>query len=823
MEKALISQAGPHMFAAKARAIVGEEIEKGCRKDISAQPVSLEPVFNPIMGTRDLITADTQPKWIIETPPREQDLIRLQVWISPEQKFDWNRSELFLKQLYPVSHRVGLEICGNNKAITIAILCHQYDQPIINAAFSGEFERCELSYLANDTLVNIPIKNWDNLFFYDCFPSPPYSHLLTRPDELRTSPYEPLISAMTQIPDPAIGIFQALLQPVAPTHDWHRNVQVLLDLEYAIKLTAGLQLPMRYAQQAPSGDLKQMAWEVENKAHNDKPFYGMAFRVAVVGAGTNGKNTLRSLSTFSCLFQHGGRPLNYLTEEDFAPFLSQKQIRDMFVLGLTHRPGFLVNSWELAGPVHIPPAKIFDFRLIPLETLETLPPRNTDLLKGTKIGTCNYAGKSQKVGIIPEIRKCHTHLIGKTGTGKSSTLEHMVLDDIKKGNGVAVLDPHGDLVERLICLLPERFIDRTIYFNPGDPDWIPIWNPLDRIPGQDIGRTANDIVRAIQSFVSVGGWGDRLEHLLRNIIFSLIQMSGGTFLDLSNLLRHSEESKRFRNEILHVIDNEAVRRFWLHDFEKYGKDDFGPPKNKLSKLLVSGSVSLMLSQRDSLFNFRKIMDRGMILFANLSTVGPLIREILGCFMLSLFHLAAVSRSDTPIKKRKQFHIYCDEAHRFVTDALEDLIVETRKYSVSLILAHQYMSQFGQRKTDAISSVGSTIIFNVDRKDAQFFKKDLRDLVKVDDLISLGVGEAIARIGTDIVRVKTAEPYKIKAKNFRDRIIEQSRRRYYRPTHEVRKAIRRRGDRWNSPFSPLNPDPLENDCSGESEEFVYDEF
>ena len=121
----------------------------------------------------------------------------------------------------------------------------------------------------------------------------------------------------------------------------------------------------------------------------------------------------------------------------------------------------------------------------------------------------------------------------------------MILSDIEQGHGVAVLDPHGDLIESVLCLIPEAHVHRTIYLNPGDPDWVPIWNPLKRIPGQDIGRTADDIVRAIQSFVASGGWGDRLEHLLRNMIFSLIHLPKSTFLDLSNLLRNkSQESKR---------------------------------------------------------------------------------------------------------------------------------------------------------------------------------------------------------------------------------------------------------------------------------------
>ena len=150
------------------------------------------------------------------------------------------------------------------------------------------------------------------------------------------------------------------------------------------------------------------------------------------------------------------------------------------------------------------------------------------------------------------------------------------MSDIQAGHGVAVLDPHGDLVDRLSCCIPENKIDRVIYFNPGDPDWVPVWNPMHYTPGQDIGRTADDMVRAIQSFVTSGSWGDRMEHILRNMCFSLVPMPHSTILDLAALLRNkSEESKQLRDEILKVVDNVSVRQFWMHDFERYGKDDLG--------------------------------------------------------------------------------------------------------------------------------------------------------------------------------------------------------------------------------------------------------
>jgi len=821
-ERALIAQAQPYIVANRARDIIKGELGKGCRPDISPLPVSLEPCFKPLWEKIKENLPNDQPQWVVEEPTFQKNLIRLQVWISPEQQFDWTRCEIFIKQLQTLSYRACFEIVGNKEKLALYFLLHRSDLPILSAVFKGEYECCELESLKFDPIGRLPAECWKRIYFKDYFPSPPYSHLLTCPNELKNSPFNSLMTAISTIAPPAIGIYQVIFQAVSPNNNWHRNVEILLDFEYTIKLQSGISIPQRYPQQAPSGDLHQMAGEVENKAHNDKPFFAMAIRIGVLGENTQEVAHLEPMSTVAGLFQHGGRPLNHITEKEYLQVLPPNKFRKMFLFGKTYRPGFLVNSLELTGPVHIPPSTIFENRSISLEQLDTLPVRTKELMSGTKIGICDYAGNRVPVCISDDLRKKHVHLIGRPGMGKSTTQEHIILSDIQQGHGVAVLDPHGDLIERLLCLIPSNQVARCIYFNPGDPDWVPIWNPLKRIHGQDIGRMADDLVQSIQSFVANSGWGDRLEHLLRNMIFSICHLEKGTFLDISNLLRNkSEESKILRHEILRNIDNEVVRQFWFHDYGKYGKDDLGPPRNKLSKLLVSNTVSLMLSQPDSLFNFREIMDKGMILLVDLSGIGSKVRGILGSFILSLLHLNALSRSSLAISQRKQFHIHCDEAHRFMTDSLEDLIAETRKYNVSLSLAHQYMSQFGKRKTDAFGSVGSTIIFNVDSRDANSLIKDLQRKVKVENLVSLKRGEAIARIGTEIVRFETQPPFPISSTNSRDQIIELARKKYCRPAHEVRKWIQHRNDRWCKSFLPLT---VSSKQSGRViDEFLYDEF
>ena len=316
-----------------------------------------------------------------------------------------------------------------------------------------------------------------------------------------------------------------------------------------------------------------------------------------------------------------------------------------------------------------------------------------------------------------------------------------------------------------------------------------------------------------------------MEHLLRHSFFGLLHLTGGTLLDVCDILRHgSKESEAIRKLILEVVQNEVAIQFWKHDFERYRPDEFGPPKHKLSKLLVSNTVSLMLSQPHSAFNFRRIMDDGMIFLANLSSnLGMEVRGIIGGFILATMHMTALSRSDIPREKRRPFHIYLDEAHRFVTDSLEEIIAETRKYGVSLTLAHQYLRQFDVKKVDALGSVGTTIVFNVDTRDANYLSKDFQKKAKDKDFIDLGIGEAIVRCGTEVVKIKTLGPLKAPEKNFKAQIIAESRRKYCKPALEVQRLIQKRGNRSDQPFTPLVPTTGETKKGGAHEELSYREF
>jgi hypothetical protein len=706
------------------------------------------------------------------------------------------------------------------KEIKIEFTVHRSDLDKLKIAFGGEYTDCEITQVKRNGGFE------SDIYFHDFYPLPPYHHLFTRSHELNTSPYESFIYALAKLPEECQGFVQVLFEPVK--HNWHQNVEILTDIEFLSKTITDPRSAYRIKQQLPSGDIRNMANEVETKAHNDKPFYFAAIRSGII----TDKNTtdIEALTSFSNLFQHGGRPLQFITDRDYKNVFNDEQIKRMFQHGLTYKSGFLLNSSELSGLVHIPAIEGFKDKRIPIKLLENkiTTMQSETMRSGIQIGCSSYAGTNKPVYINHILRKTSTHIIGRSGSGKSTEMENMIMQDIKADSGVAVIDPHGDTIKRLLYLIPESKVDTTIYIDFGNPDWIPIWNPLKRIPNQDIGRTADNLVGSFKSIIKGNAWGDRLEHLLRNGIFGLLHLDDSTFYDLLILFeqtgKKSEEKAYLTKMILGVVENEVAKRFWSKDFSGYRRDDFAPTHHKLSKLLNSDeSISLMLTQSDNLIDFQNILDESKILLLDLSNIGSDSRRILGSYLLSFLHNHYLARSKKAAWERKPFSIYCDEAHIITTDTLEEMVIESRKFGVNLTLAHQYLNQFNTSQRDALLSMGTTIIFNVDLSDARFFTKDLQGKVDANDIATLETGEAIARIGTEIIKMKTPPPISIPPKTFKDEIIQNSFEKYYRKISLVKKQVKKRLQQFGGRTYSENILEELKLSENKNQRFTFDEF
>jgi len=784
IERTLISRSQPYAVSAAAKNIISLEASKGCCGSVQDYPVQLESQYLDPIEWFKILGAD-----FVENPINKysssQIEKRFKCWMTPEYALEWFRAERFLKITKGAQNRICFEIIGNNSNIDFLIKVAEVDEDLIRSAFNGEYSECEI------TVSDSSDYYCGNIFFRDYFPQPPYHHLLTRSKELTTSPFEPLIYTLNNIADNSNGFIQVIFEPVR--NNWHQNVEILNDLEFMSKSINDPRSSARIKQQLPSGDIRNMARDVESKAHNDKPFFSVAVRSGIITDESN--FDISGIASFMYLFQHGGNSLNYLTNSEYDKIISKDEIKSMLNKCQAYRPGFLLNSAELAGLIHLPSMKEFYNKEIKLNFLEnpSTIQKEENKNSGIVIGHNRYADSSKAVIIEDSIRKTGTHIIGRSGSGKSTLMENMILQEIEQNNGLAVIDPHGDTIKRLLKLIPKEKIESAIYLDFGDSEFIPIWNPLKRIPGQSFGRTADDLVSSFKSIIKSNAWGDRLEHLLRNGLSGLLHLENSTFYDLLILFEqakdHSKENKLLVNSISKHVTNPVAKRFWEKDYASYKRDDFTPPHHKLSKLLNSDeSVSLMLSQPNSLINYKSIMDGNKILLLDLSNVGSDTRKILGSFLLTILHNHAISRNKTESEKRRPFSIYCDEAHKFTPNTLEDMITDARKFGINLTFAHQYLNQFNIQQRDALLSVGTTAVFNIDLADARLLVNNLQGKVEIKDIAVLKTGEAIARIGTEIIKLETEIPKQIPEENFEDEIITHSRENYYEPINEVKKTV-----------------------------------
>jgi len=347
-------------------------------------------------------------------------------------------------------------------------------------------------------------------------------------------------------------------------------------------------------------------------------------------------------------------------------------------------------------------------------------------------------GSNTPFGIKQADRRGHMYIIGKTGTGKSTLLETLMIDDLRKGQGFAVLDPHGDLIKRIRSQIPDELADRVIDFDASDPQTPYGFNPLGFMAVDKRPLAASGLVQVFKH-LWVDSWGPRLEYILRNCLVSLLDFPNAKLTDIPKLL----SNPAFRANVLKFIRNEETREFWINEYNKYPErfrlESISPIQNKVGAFLSNSLLRRMLTDPERPINLRRSMDEGKIILVNLAkgSIGEDTANLLGSLLISRFDLAALSRSDTPENERRDFVLYMDEFHNFTTQSLVFMLSELRKYRLSLVLAHQYLSQLDPRIRDAIlGNVGTIILFRIGAADAEELAPEFAPTFGMTDLMSL---------------------------------------------------------------------------------------
>ena len=346
-------------------------------------------------------------------------------------------------------------------------------------------------------------------------------------------------------------------------------------------------------------------------------------------------------------------------------------------------------------------------------------------------------------GISPADRRQHVYVIGKTGTGKTTLLRNMLVQDMNLGHGVGVIDPHGDLAEELLNQVPPWRSHHVVYFNPSDLDFPFSMNLLAGRAPRERPLVASGVVAAFRN-IWRDSWGPRMEYILYNAICALLDCQNVSLLGVNRMLT----DERYRAWIIRQINDPFVRTFWKDEYAAYNArfrtEAIAPIQNKLGQFLLNPSIRHILGQIKCKVEFRFIVDHERIFIANLSKgkIGDDKANLLGSLLVTQFQLAAMRRADQPEDDRRDYYLFIDEFFNFTTDAFASLLAEARKYRLSLTIAHQYLDQLSLAVRQAVlGNVGTSVVFRVGYSDAEIFEKELGKSVSASSLASLDRFEA----------------------------------------------------------------------------------
>jgi hypothetical protein len=402
-------------------------------------------------------------------------------------------------------------------------------------------------------------------------------------------------------------------------------------------------------------------------------------------------------------------------------------------------------------------------------------------------------------GIKAKDRAQHLYVIGKTGVGKSTLLENMAIQDIRNGNGLCFIDPHGKTADLLLNYIPENRINDVLYFAPFDMDYPISFNVM-----EDVGYDKRHLVASglMSTFKKIWQdmWSARMEYILSNTILALLEYPDATLLSVSKMY----SDKKFREKVLENVSDVSVKSFWVDEFAKYterfAQEATPAIQNKIGQFTSNPLIRNIIGQPKSTFDFRGLMDNRKIVIVNLSKgrVGETNTYLLGGMLVTKIYLAAMSRSDKTfeeLEKLPNFYLYVDEFQSFANESFADILSEARKYKLNLNITHQYIEQMPEEVRNAVfGNVGTMITFRVGATDAEYLEKEFFPTFNATDLVSLGKYQIYLKLMIDNVSshpfsAQSLPPLEKPAQSFTEKIIQTSRNQFARPRVIVEKEIK----------------------------------
>ena len=450
-------------------------------------------------------------------------------------------------------------------------------------------------------------------------------------------------------------------------------------------------------------------------------------------------------------------------------FNFKKRMIDCRFFGIGEKTEILAED-ELASLFHFPSSKYnyspdirwMDYKVLPAPT--NIPE------EGILIGHNVYRGDKKEIRFLKQDRSRHHYIIGKSGSGKSALLSYMARQDIQNGEGVCVIDPHGDLIEDILTYIPKERAKDVIIFDPADQERPMGLNMLDAVNSAEMDLISS---QATEIFIKLFGdeiFGPRIQHYFRNACLTLMEdeEEGATLIDIPRIFTDDA----FLKYKVKKTKNPVVKSFWQNEYANTGdreRQEMIPYfSSKFGPFITNSIMRNTIGQRKSSFDFRKVMDEGKILLVKLSKgeIGDLNTQLLGLVIVSKIQMAAMSRADIPEDQRKDFFLYVDEFQNFATDSFCAILSEARKYHLNLIMAHQYINQlvtskYGSTSTqirDAVfGNVGTLCSFKVGADDAEYLAKEYAPLLTEQDVIGISNYKMYCKLN---INNSTSRPFSI---------------------------------------------------------------
>lgn len=550
--------------------------------------------------------------------------------------------------------------------------------------------------------------------------------------DLPTDPLSSLTSVLAKMGPGEGAVIQLLIQPA--NSKWRS-----LGRSYISKIKKDESNPEKASFKVDPKSLEA----IEQKT--SKPGFNAVVRLVV--SSNSEENAKMHLENLLTSFGQFSSDYNYFTRVKF-PLFTKK----LFMMDFIYRyfpvfslPFFAqystLNSDELATIYHLPNKTVETAHIFWLNAKRAPAPSQIPTT-GLYLGQSRYRGIERPIYISDEDRRRHIYVIGKTGTGKSQLLEEMIVQDIGAGKGVAVVDPHGDLIDGVLSRIPPERAEDVIYFDPSDTERPMGLNMLEAGTEEQKHFVVTSIVGLMYKLydpMKTGIIGPRFEHAIRNAMLTVMAEPGNTFVEVVRVLTDSS----FVQELLPKLQDPIIRRYWTDqiaqtaDFHKSEVLDY--IVSKFGRFVTNKLMRNIIGQSESSFNFRRVMDEGKILLVNLAKgkIGEENSNFLGLILVPRILISAMSRQELAEEKRRDFYLYVDEFQNFATPDFAQILSEARKYRLNLIVANQFIGQMEEEVKNAVfGNVGTLIGFRVGVTDANYLQHEYQPTFNESDLINI---------------------------------------------------------------------------------------